>query len=171
MDAGDTPSWTWPSLPDVYPSALAWEVSVAGPGAPVRHPWNFSSWIPNAVLINLGTNDAGIVPKAIAPTHTQTHSLVPASFCCSAANRFGNATFVRLFTSTYIQFVHNISSLYGSGPTFFLGWGPMSTAYEESVQLVRRVAATDKMLPHLRLLFTLGRSSQIYPRTASQCTA
>ena len=62
----DVPSWTWPTLPQVYGSALAWQVQVDGPGHSLSAPWNFSSFIPSAVLINLGTNDSGAVVGGVA---------------------------------------------------------------------------------------------------------
>jgi hypothetical protein len=117
MAAGDTPSWTWPTMPDVYGSALAWEVDVAGPGAPLAHPWNFSSWAPHAVVVNLGTNDA-------------------------AGERFNNASFATRFVARYSEFVAGASAAYrggappAAGPVFFLAAGPMTTAYAPAVAAV-----------------------------------
>ena len=110
--AGDTQAWTWPTLPDVYPSALAWQVELDGPGAPIRFPWNASRFVPDGVVVNLGTNDA-------------------------AGGRFNNATFVALFVDRFVSFVQNISASHRTAPpTFFLAFGPMTTAYEPALQAV-----------------------------------
>ena len=145
LAANDVPSWTWPTLPDIYPSALAFQVQADGPAAAkVQYPWDFAEFVPDGVVINLGTNDA-------------------------AGNRFSNHTFAKYFEDRYVTFVQNISSVYNraaklaagrdsnsdseavlnentfggssssssssssSGPVFFLGFGPMSTAYQPSV--------------------------------------
>jgi hypothetical protein len=39
----DVRSWTWPTIPVVYNSSLAWDVSVRGEGAPLAFPYNFSA--------------------------------------------------------------------------------------------------------------------------------
>jgi hypothetical protein len=64
--------------------------------------WNFTSWIPSAVVINLGTNDFSTQP-------------VPSQ---------------ELFESTYTNFISEIRSVYqqgrdGLGPELFLVCGPM----------------------------------------------
>ena len=61
----------------------------------------------------------------------------------SQRGNFSNATFAALFTNTYISFIKDISATYASAAsaigapapniTFFLGYGPMSTAYEGCV--------------------------------------
>lgn len=117
--ANDVPSWTWPHLPDVYPSALGFDVLQRGRGAPLAFPYNASAAPPpDAVAINLGTNDA--------------------------SGGFGNATFAALFVSAYVDFAANISRAYqaangGQGPTFFLGYGPMTTAYAAAVNSTVRL--------------------------------
>jgi len=133
--AGDVPSWTWPSLPDVWPSALAWEVAQAGPGAPIAHPWTVPAGLaPGLVVINLGTNDA-------------------------SGGRFNNASFAALFQATYAAFVRNVSAAYaaaGGPPAFLLAYGPMSVAYKPAVLAVVAelagaglpVHALDMTLPH-----------------------
>ena len=99
----DVPQWTWPVLPDVYGSALAWEVSAAGPGAPLAHPFTFSAApAPAGVVINLGTNDAWALRNASA-----------------------NAR----WSAAMVAFVRRIAAAYAPTPHFFLGWGPMSAAY------------------------------------------
>ena len=120
--ANDVPSWTWPHLPDVYPSALGFDVQQRGRGAPIAYPYNASAApAPDAVAINLGTNDA--------------------------SGNFANATFAELFTATYVAFVGNISQAYqsanwGAGPVFFLGYGPMTVSYAAAVnETVARLTA------------------------------
>lgn len=87
-------------MPEVFGRTLA---SVEG-----ERPWNYTLWVPDAVVINLGTNDN------LSPT-TEGEIEV-------------------MYQEQYIQFVRNISSFYqsangGLGPTFFLACGPMSEAY------------------------------------------
>lgn len=113
----DVPSWTWPTIPDVYGSALAWPVSVRGQGAPLDHPWNFSSAPPpDGVFIALGTNDA--------------------------AGNFSNATFAARYVTKYVEFVTTIAVTYkasngGAGPFFFLANSTcMTDVYAASVALV-----------------------------------
>lgn len=139
--AGDVASWLWPTIPDVYPSTFAWEIDVNGPNVSVLYPWDFSLFIPDAVIINLGTNDA-------------------------AGERFNNITFYRNFVQRYITFIQNITTIYANARArssslqitsssssnfssssslsssdvaetsikFFLGAGPMTNAYESAVQ-------------------------------------
>jgi len=57
--------------------------------------WNFTSWVPDAVVINLGTNDYN-----------------------------GNAT-ESDFEHGYVEFVKTINESYSTDPTFFLACGPM----------------------------------------------
>ena len=118
----DVPSWTWPTIPDVYPSALAWPVSERGPGAPLDHPWNFSAAPPpDAVVVALGTNDA--------------------------AGGFSNATFAARYVARYVGFVTGIASTYaaargGKGPAFFLVNATCMTAvYAPSVARVAQLLA------------------------------
>jgi hypothetical protein len=118
----DVLSWTWPTIPDVYPSALAWPVSARGQGAPLDHPWNFSAAPPpDAVVIGLGTNDA--------------------------AGGFGNATFAARYVAAYVRFVTGIASTYaaargGKGPAFFLVNATCMTAvYAPSVARVAQLLA------------------------------
>ena len=120
--ANDVPSWTWPHLPDVYPSALGFDVLQRGRGAPIAFPYNASAAPPPSVVaVNAGTNDR--------------------------SGNFLNATFAALFVETYVAFAVNISRAYqaangGTGPTFFLGYGPMTTAYAAAVnQTVQLLSA------------------------------
>lgn len=113
----DVPSWTWPTIPDVYGSALAWPVDVRGQGAPLDHAWNFSATPPpDGVFISLGTNDA--------------------------AGNFANATFAARFVKKYVEFVTMIAATYkaandGAGPFFFLANATcMTDVYAPSVALV-----------------------------------
>ncbi len=113
----DVLSWTWPTIPDVYGSALAWPVSQAGEGKPLQFPWNFSETpFPDAILIEIGTNDA--------------------------AGGFGNASFAARYVARYIQFVTTIAATYagarsGAGPHFFLANATcMTSVYAPSVAKV-----------------------------------
>jgi len=96
----DVPSWTWPTLPVVYNSTLAWDVLLRGQGAPLTAPWDFAAAPPpDAVLVALGTNDA--------------------------AGGFGNATFAARFEAEYVRFARQIAGTYaaargGRGPAFFV---------------------------------------------------
>lgn len=114
MAANDVPTWTWPVFPDVYSWRFAWQGSVQGQGATPVHPWNPAEFIPNAVLINLGTNDA-------------------------AGGRFHNPTFTATYVATYTQFVRNVTAAYAQASggsanvTFFLGFGPMTQVYAPAV--------------------------------------
>lgn len=139
--AGDVPSWWWPSLPDVYGSALAWAVSLAGPGAPLAYPWNASA-APrtDAVIINIGTNDA-------------------------AGGRFNNASFLAQYIATYVALVATISGAspgdrHGAAapaPNFFLAYGPMTTAYAPAVlEVVQQVTALGHRATPLNLTLPGG---------------
>ena len=103
----DVPSWTWPTLPQVYGSALGWQAQLDGPGHSLSAPWNFSAFIPSAVLINLGTNDAWALRNA------------------SSQDRWAKAMagFVTSIAGTYA------AASGAAPPHFFLAFGPMSTAY------------------------------------------
>lgn len=82
-------------IPDIFPSTL---------GSDGTSPaWNFSSWIPDAVVINLGTNDGLDVKKRGARESR--------------------------YMEVYYNFILNISSWYGTDTHFFLGCGPMSNDY------------------------------------------
>lgn len=84
-------------MPEVYTRVLASDQQGSG-------SWKFDSWQPNAVVINLGTND-----------HLN-------------ANTPGEIE--KQYEDTYVDFVRNISTWYQSSePTFFLACGPMSEAY------------------------------------------
>ena len=78
------------------------------PAAPDPFPWNFSNFVPQGVVIGLGTNDAW-------------------------PGRFSNATFAALYETTYTAIVLRVAATYSPPPTFFLGFGPMRFEYEPSV--------------------------------------
>jgi hypothetical protein len=127
----DVPVWTWPVLPDVYGSALGWEVSAAGPGAPLAHPWNFSAApAPSGVIINLGTNDA---------------------------RALNNATNLARWSAAMAAFVQRIAAAYAPTPHFFLAWGPMSTAYLEPL-LAASAELAARGLPVSLLNMTLDKA-------------
>jgi hypothetical protein len=88
-------------IPEVFTRTLA---SVGE----LESMWDFSRWVPNAVVINLGTND-GLDETNPGDIENQ-------------------------YQQEYIEFVRNISAWYskangGAGPTVFLACGPMSEAY------------------------------------------
>jgi lysophospholipase L1-like esterase len=124
----------WPTMPDVYYSAVAWPVLQAGQGAPLQYPHNFSAWTPQGVLIALGTNDASF-------------------------GRFSNASFCAAFEARYVQLVRNISSLYGGGTKFLLANSPMSQAMVPSVQRVLSTLA-GLSIPAVALDLALPNNTQ-----------
>jgi hypothetical protein len=110
----DVRSWTWPTIPIVYNSSLAWPVMQRGEGAPLEYPFDFAAAPPpDAVSVALGTNDA--------------------------AGDFSNATFAALFVAEYVRFVTQIKTTYaaangGRGPAFFISNATCMTAvYAPSV--------------------------------------
>lgn len=117
MVQNDVRSWTWPTIPDVWPSALGWPVFERGQGAPLDHAWNFSAAPPaDAVIIALGTNDA--------------------------AGDFSNATFAERYVNAYVSFTRGVATTYaaanrGQGPEFFLVNGTcMTTVYAPFVATI-----------------------------------
>ena len=74
----------------------------------VLRRWDFSSWKPHAVVINLGTNDQ----------LNHRAQLIPS------------------YNATYLALVEAAARAYGGGATFFLACGPMSTAYCDEVAWV-----------------------------------
>lgn len=133
----DVPVWTWPTIPVVYESAMAWDVSVRGEGQPLSFPWDFAAAPPpDAVFIGLGTNDA--------------------------AGNFNNASFAARFVAEYVRFATQIKATYaaangGAGPEFFLINATCMTAvYAPSVAAAAatlkaagaRVAVLDLSLPN-----------------------
>jgi hypothetical protein len=82
-------------MPEVYRRTIASD--------PASVPWDFSRWIPEAVVINLGSND-----------HLDAQNEGPAEL---------------EFVQTYIDLLHNISSYYGSTVSFFLACGPIFDDY------------------------------------------
>ena len=91
-------------MPEIYTRSL----SSVGDGSAV---WDFENWVPDAVVLNLGTNDIG------SGQYNETE-----------------------FAGAYLALCLNISSAYavaarGAGVTLFLACGPMSDAYCGGVQL------------------------------------
>ena len=84
------------TLPAVYRRALGSDPSDG-------NAWNFSSWTPQAVVINLGTNDGAEVAATDA------------------------------FVDTYVELAKNITGAYGVGTELFLACGPMATYYCDAV--------------------------------------
>ena len=77
-------------------------------GTMLQNEWNFSSWSPDVVVINLGTND-------------------------ELNNRNAN---IPKFNETYMALIQDASAMYGEDTHFFLACGPMSTAYCDNVQWI-----------------------------------
>jgi hypothetical protein len=100
------------TLPDLYNYSL--------PTMMPTRPWDFSSFVPQLVHINLGTNDQ--------------------------KGNFSNATFSQVFVDAYVAFIQRIAATYAAAanssqavPSFLLGVGPMSDAYQAQAE---EVAAT-----------------------------
>jgi len=88
-------------LPSFYSSAVG--------GSSQFGNWDFTSWVPHAVVINLGTNDYSTYPQP-------------------SADAYKNA---------YVTFINKIKSYYSpSVPAFFLVCGPMDSTYCPYAQAV-----------------------------------
>ena len=98
-------------MPSIWNRTLGSDASTEG-------AWNFSSWIPHAVVINLGTND--------------WHG------CNFPSKNVSNSTwqFVERFTTSYLQLVQRIAAVYGKATEIFLGVGPMTAGYMLPVEWV-----------------------------------
>eukprot|EP01064_Diplonema_japonicum_P012069 TRINITY_DN19549_c0_g3_i2.p1 TRINITY_DN19549_c0_g3~~TRINITY_DN19549_c0_g3_i2.p1 ORF type:complete len:365 (+),score=46.48 TRINITY_DN19549_c0_g3_i2:37-1131(+) len=81
------------TLPDVYLKTLASDVN--------SPDWDFSSWKPDAVVVNLGTND---------------NVVCVGDFC-------------ERFIAAYVSMVKHAAQIYGPTTSWFLACGPMSEAY------------------------------------------
>lgn len=102
-------------MPDIWERTLATIPSqnTSDPHGTVKsNHWNFTRWAPDAVVINLGTND-------------------------ELQSRPAN---VEAFRTHYLALVNRARAAYGRGTHFFLACGPMSKAYCSSVDWV--IAAT-----------------------------
>ena len=101
------------NIPELFASTL---------GSDITSPtWNFSSWVPDAVVINLGTNDRLNMKK---PGAIESK-----------------------YMDVYFHFVLNISSWYGIATDIFLGCGPMSGEYCEPVhKVIARLRSTNNAL-------------------------
>jgi len=78
-------------------------------GEPSYKTWNYTNWVPHAIVINLGTNDYSTNPQP------------PES----------------VYTTAYVKFVNHLKSVYApSKPAFFLVCGPMSQDYCSYAQSV-----------------------------------
>eukprot|EP00966_Prymnesium_polylepis_P243765 5637452-Prymnesium_polylepis.1 len=87
--------------PDIWKRTLATVDSDDPHGTPASNLWNFSSWTPDAVVINLGTND----------------------------NLYNRPELLPTYNSTYLQLVLNAGKSYGKQTAFFLACGPMDDTY------------------------------------------
>ena len=98
-------------MPDIYKRTLATVVSSnsSDPHGTVKdNLWDFTKWIPDAVVINLGTNDL--------------------------LNR--RPENVYKYNETYLNLILETSRLHGINTHFFLACGPMSTAYCNEVDWI-----------------------------------
>jgi hypothetical protein len=132
MAGNDVVEWTWPHFPDIYNWTLGWEGYTRGPPPAVDTlPWDFDKFVPQGVVINLGTNDAW-------------------------PGRFSNQTFLAAYEAAYLAFVLRVAAIYSPAPTFFLGFGPMRFEYEASVlRVLARLEATG--VSAFPVNYTLGR--------------
>ena len=91
--------------------------------------WSFSAWKPDAVVVNLGTND--------------WHG-------CSWPRESDAATdaFIVDFTNSYHQLLRNVTSFYGKSVQIFLGVGPMTMDYSLPVEWVVGNATADGLHVH-----------------------
>jgi lysophospholipase L1-like esterase len=88
-------------MPEIYQRTLA---------TVEQSRWDFSSWIPDAVIVNLGTNDH--LPNEPAPVDEN-------------------------FVAAYTDMIETAATRYGKNSThFFLACGPMSEAYCNEVKNV-----------------------------------
>lgn len=112
------------TMPDV------WERTLASAN---NADWNFASWTPHAVVINLGTNDWHGVP---APNQWTDPTVW---------------TFIVNFTQTYHNFVQHITSqaLYGPSTHVFVAVGPMTMGYLLPAQWVVGNASAKGLKVHL----------------------
>lgn len=107
-----------------------WERTVASAN---RADWDFTTWTPRAVIINLGTNDWHGVPA-------ETDWDEPMVW-----------EFIVNFTQTYHDFVDRITSpaVYGSGTHVFVAVGPMTMGYLLPAQWVVGNASAKGLKVHL----------------------
>lgn len=133
MAGNDVESWTWPHFPDIYNWTLGWEAFSRGPPPPAdAFPWDFGAFVPQGVLVNLGTNDAW-------------------------PGRFANASFAAEYEAAYLAFVLRVAAAYAPAPAFFLAFGPMRFEYEPSVlRVLARLQAAG--VAAYALNFTLGHA-------------
>jgi hypothetical protein len=124
------------NIPEIFPSTL---------GSDANSPiWNFSSWVPDAVVINLGTNDRLEQDKGSRDLK---------------------------YMEVYYNFVLNITRWYGDATRIFLGCGPMSNEYCEHVHKViaRLLRNTNALKVHFldhRNLMDQSNSCCNHPNTA-----
>lgn len=115
------------TMPERYHDTLA--------GVHGAFPWRPGGWVPDAVCINLGTNDF-------------------------QPGREDDPAFVSAYADAYVGFVATLAESYaravgarghGSPPVFFLAVGPMRMTYAAAVQeVLRRLAAES---PNIEALY------------------
>eukprot|EP00041_Stephanoeca_diplocostata_P024934 m.642117 g.642117 ORF g.642117 m.642117 type:complete len:399 (-) comp22635_c0_seq5:105-1301(-) len=108
---------------DIWKRTLATVVSPNASdfhGTAKENEWDFTSWTPDAVVINLGTND-GLDRRP---------------------------TIVSAYNATYLALVQAAAKSYGPNTHFFIACGPMSTAYCEEIQWVIQEASRAGIKAH-----------------------
>ncbi|GAM24435.1 hypothetical protein SAMD00019534_076100 [Acytostelium subglobosum LB1] len=100
------------AFPDVFPRTLATNPSLL---------WDFDSYQPNAVVINLGTNDFDSQPNPPAD----------------------------LFEQTYLQLIKTLNTVYPNQPKIFLVCGPMISG--ACCDYVKSVAESSDQLTYIDL--------------------
>lgn len=87
--------------------------------------WEYAAWIPDGVVINLGTNDFHGWPET-------------------------DVAFPQLFAETYLKWVLHLTSpaVYGPNVHIFLGVGPMTLAYSDPVREVVQNATSQGLKVH-----------------------
>jgi len=96
-------------------------------GTVPNNSWAFDSWAPDALVVNLGTND----------------------------NPAAHPEIVDAFNSTYLALLTDAAAAYPSAH-FFLAFGPMSTSYEAEISWVRDAAAARGLGGRVHLLDQTG---------------
>lgn len=98
-------------MSDVWKRTLATVPSKNGSdphGTIPENEWDFSLYIPDAVIINLGTND----------------------------NLGSRPNLISLYNQTYLNLIKDAAKIYGPNVHFFLACGPMSDSYCDEVNWV-----------------------------------
>ena len=111
---------------DIWRRTLATVGNADDPGDPhgtvPGNEWRFAAWVPDAVVINLGTNDG--------------------------LDRRHRRHLVPRYNATFLTLVEEAAKQYGARTHFFLACGPMSTAYCDAALWVIGQAAARGIRAH-----------------------